>query len=423
MKNAICVAAHDGLVSMVTGVGVVVNSFVESFKEIKDNVDFLNKNETDLICLAPYLREGSKDYNLKLRTITKEACESNGGELVDIPTFSDGSSQGSIWGGPNQWRSASLSAASYLSAVSKSYDSMILFANDTIFSSVRNYIPKLNNLTIVWVPHSLGIVFKDEFSDPERIKIEKKSIEAVLNSDKDVIGYIGNHFRDVLHKGYGVNYKRLIPFINGLSRNSFRFKVSDSQKDQDIKKYGIPLDKKLIFSWGRCVFQKGYDLLIPAYKKFLEENPDYHLVLLMPTETSMQEYLNQVDKEISKLYKNSITAIYEFNDTLPYSILCQKNLRITVFASRFEGAPITPLEALTFSGKNVNFVYSSIPSLSEIFEGNRRAVKIRNLTVDSVYNALKSAVKIKEDQRMKYKVPSIVENYSNGLNLIVDKGI
>ena len=44
-KIATIIAAHDGLVSLVTGVGVVVNSFVEAFQEIKLKVNKFKENQ------------------------------------------------------------------------------------------------------------------------------------------------------------------------------------------------------------------------------------------------------------------------------------------------------------------------------------------------------------------------------------------
>lgn len=418
-KIAIIVAAHDGLVSLVTGVGVVVNSFVESFWEIRQKYDFLRKNNIKLICLAPYLDENSKDYNFRIKEITKKSCESNGGRLVNIPTFSDGSSQRSIWGGPHQWRSASLSVASYITSIYNNYDFIILFAHDTVFSSVRKYVPKLDKLKIIWIPHSLGLIFKDEYSGSERLSIEKESIEFIQRTKQDVIGYIGNSFKDVLNKEYGISNKKLVPFINGIYKKSSRFNVTNSVINNDIINNKIPLNKKIIFCWGRCVYQKGYDILIPAYEKFFRYNSDYHLVLLMPLETSIQEYINKIKEQISILPKESVTVIYDFKETLPYSILNYYNLEIVIFPSRFEGSPLTPLEALSFTKNNVKFVYSTIPQHLEIFKDIDRAIPIQDLTVDLIYEGIKLASKKLLDNK-KSNVPDFVDSYVSGLNIAVE---
>lgn len=414
-KHGIFVAAHDGLVSMVTGVGVVVNSFVEAFGEIKSNV-FDNTN-LELTCLAPYLDSSSEDFNQNITDITKKSCKENNGKLVFIPTFSKGESQRTIWGGPEQWKAASLSVASHLNAIQEDYNQLTLFAHDTIFCSVRKYLPNLDKLKIIWIPHSLGLVFKDEFTDEERIKIEREAIKALTDSKSDIIGHIGEAFGNVLHKDYSVEEDKLMPFINGLYKNSSRFKADKSKRDKDIKDYKIPLDKKIIFSWGRCTYQKGYDLLIPAYKKFLEDNPGHHLILLMPTETSPDEYLNKIKNEVKKLPEESITLIYEFNETLPVSILQHPNLSMVAFPSRFEGAPITALEAMAFTNKNVRFVYSEIPPLKELFDGKKRTTSVE-LTVDSLYAGMVSASQEDKNIDASESTPDIVDNYVKSFNVV-----
>jgi len=412
---AIVVAAHDGLVSLITGVGVVVNSFIESFEEIKMRSSILRNNKTELLCLAPYLPKSSRDYNLKIEEKTKHICISNNGRLVEIPTFANGDDD--IWDGLNQWRSASLSVASYVTATYDKYGLIILFAHDTIFSSVRKYTPNLHKLKIIWIPHSLGMVFRDEFSDPKRLSIEKESIESIQRTKQDIIGYISNSFRDVLHKEYGVHNKKLVPFINSIYRKSSRFNISDSIMADEIKNSRIALDKNIIFSWGRCVYQKGYDLLIQAYRKFLIRNSNYHLVLLMPTSTSPNEYVNKIKKQISMLPDKSITAIYDFKETLPYSILHHPNLRLVIFPSRFEGAPLTILEALSFAKNDVNFVYSAIPPLLQIFKEDSRGIPIQDLTAESLCNGMEKASKKRNITIKKGIVTDFVDSYVKGLNI------
>ena len=90
MKTGIFVAAQEGLVSLVTGVGVVVNAFVEGFDYIRERSSLLKHRNLEFICLTPFLSRSSADYNKKIKEITETACKSNGGKLVDIPTFSDG---------------------------------------------------------------------------------------------------------------------------------------------------------------------------------------------------------------------------------------------------------------------------------------------------------------------------------------------
>lgn len=419
-KIAVCIAAHDGLISLYSGVGIVVHSFLEAFKDIKERGKLFNGANLELICAALYLNEESKDYRSDIRSRTRSICEENGGKIIIVPSLSNGKDVSSVWGGAHQWKSASFGLASYIASIYSDYDEIYLFAHDTIFSLIRKYAPNLVRLNVVWIPHSLGAVFRDEFSGDERIVLEKQAIAALQKTSHDVIGYIGDATRKVLTEEYGVPDDKLVPFVNGVYEKSARFSISNEDVEQKIKQYKIPLDKKLILAWGRCVPQKGYDVLIPAYGRFLQDQQGYHLILLMPTETTPQEYLDKIKKQIADLPTESVTTVYEFDNALPYCVLKNENLKMIVFPSRFEGAPITSLEALLLARKDVRFIYTTIPPLVDTFRGDDRGMPLSNLTVDSLYNAMRLATELKKVTKTNIS-PSFVENYVTGLNILLEE--
>ena len=82
MKIGIFIAAHDGLQSILTGVGVMVSSFIESFPEIKKEIDFFKGKEVDLIGLAPYIKKDSRDFHVKIQRLTDAVCKENRGRLM-----------------------------------------------------------------------------------------------------------------------------------------------------------------------------------------------------------------------------------------------------------------------------------------------------------------------------------------------------
>ena len=248
-----------------------------------------------------------------------------------------------------------------------------------------------------------------------------RSIAAISQAKNDLIGYIGEALKEVLEKGYHIKPEKLVPLKNGLYFNSGRFNFSETEQQENLRRWDIPLDKKIIFSWGRCVYQKGYDILIPACKSFLEKHKDYHLVLLMPTETSTRIYLKRIRSMARNLPRNSVTTVYTFDETLPYSLLHHKNLHILAFPSRFEGAPITALEGLTFSGPNVQFVYSAIPPLQDIFMNELRGLCIKDFEVDSWNVGISSAAKKRCSPIRDAQIPDIVTNYAKGIDLILEK--
>ena len=412
MKIGIFIAAHDGLQSMLTGGGVMVSSFVEAFPEIKKEIDFLKNKEIDLIGLAPYLKKDSNDFNIRIQKLTDTICKENRGRLIEISTFSDGSSEKSIWGNHLQWRGASLSAASVVNSMENKYDIIYVIGHDTIFSLIGKYLLSSKKIKFIWVPHSLDRVFDDESSSDERIKIEAEAVHAINNNPLFYFGYIGESFRDILIKEYGAKDEKLLSLINGIYGSSQSYFLCRDDIERIKTKYSIPKDKKLIFSWGRCVSQKGYDLIISAYKEFVKKFPEYHLILLMPTETSEEDYVEKVKNQIKELPQESFTAIYSFDDKLPNYVLQNSNLEMIIFASRFEGNPIIGLEALYFH-KDSKILYSEIDPLKELFNNIEFATEFSLTSGDLLDKMLKveSQKKIEGSKKIKF-----VDNYILGLS-------
>jgi len=325
------------------------------------------------------------------------------------------------WGGSLQWRSASLSLASFLSTL-EGYELIIFLGNDTIFALVGNYLKENKNIAIIWIPHSLGNIFDDEFSNEERLSIEKDSINLINKTNNHYVGYIGDYLKEILLNEYYCQNEKLLPFKNGIYIDSRRFTISDKEKKMLLNKYCIPMDKKIIFSWGRCVYQKGFDKIIPAFRKFFKDYPEYHLVLLMPTETSTENYLSKIKEEISQSKNGSVTAIFEFNRLLPIAILEMIQLEIVIFASRFEGFPITALEAICFS-KNIKYIYAKIPQLVSLFKNDNFAYAIKNMEdFSSLFKTLKEAVSDKKTNRNRtIPIPDIIKHYAKGFDSIFFK--
>ena len=321
MKMGMVVEGNDGLQSILTGVGVVVNAFVDSFHEIKEKTPLLAGHNVELICISPFINKKSSDYHQAIRELTSASCKRNNGRLIEIQTASDGSSQQSIWGGPEQWKSASESLAQALRSLVPDYDKIYVFAHDTIFALTRYYLRDPNNVHIVWIPHSLGKIFEKESPDYKRLTIEAEGIQSLNKTKGDYIGYIGNSFKRVLHSLYKIPLGKLIPFTNGLYLASSRYRSTMEEEQNILSHYRIPLNKKLIFSWGRCVPQKGFDIIIPAYKKFYQNAHEYHLVLLMPIETSDAQYLAKIKNQLNTLPPDSVTPIFQFDLNLPYAVL------------------------------------------------------------------------------------------------------
>lgn len=134
------------------------------------------------------------------------------------------------------------------------------------------------------------------------------------------------------------------------------------QKNHDAVNYSQK--ENIICTVGRIgTYQKATDILLTGYKKYAETGGDWKLRIIGKIEDDFEEYLNQFKKENPIVYKN-ITFTKNIEDR---SLLESEYARAKIFvlSSRYEGAPITYLEAM----RNGCYIISSeVDTVNELLQ-------------------------------------------------------
>ncbi len=432
-KNALIIAALDGIASLYSGVGVIVNSIFRGYDEISEKLDFDEKPH--LYAIVPAFDFDSTFYNEDVHLFTEKVCKMHGGEIIFLPSLCHGESINAIWGGNSifdtklQWESLALALASQLTAFEKIYsDQIIVQTHDTLFAGTSKYMDG-NRVKICWVPHSLSLVFRDHRQDA-RIDFETRSIDTIKLKGGS-IGFISEQTKRLLESHFSFPEERLISFYSGIIRNKIDEKEEEKQRKALFTKYGIPNNKDLIFSWGRCVYQKGIDLIIDGFAKLNKwQKSTLHLVLLCPTETTPTEYLNQIQYLLGTLDKEDYTFISEYDSHLPSLVLGYEKTKIVLLASRFEGFGLISLETLTYKKPKSIVIYSPIDTFKEVLKDYEQAIELEELNSQSIADCIYRATQklIGGQQSLKLDDPKIhlarydfVNNYTKGFNDVIHK--
>lgn len=127
--------------------------------------------------------------------------------------------------------------------------------------------------------------------------------------------------------------------------NPVPFKVSEHQPD--------PANKTFL-AVGRLTYQKGFDLLLKAWKPVVELYPDWALQIVGSGEDHQVLTKLVTDLELSR----SVQLVPATPDVQAY----YKNAAYYVMSSRFEGLPMVLLEALSFGLPIVSFDCDTGPS-------------------------------------------------------------
>jgi glycosyl transferase family 1 len=422
---AFIVAAADGIRSLQTGVGVVVSFFFESFDEIKEEVGC---KEVDLFAVCPKVNENSVDFCSVTTAMASEACFKNGGKVIQLPNLSSGNSLNEIWKGTENytpgevWESCCKSLAEYVSIAVEKYNRVYVLLHDTLFINVSAYLSS-DKIKICWIPHSLGTLFSDP-NQEGRIRFEKNKIQNLLCRG-DKIGFISYYTKEHLIKNYAVQENSLLSFYSGIYFESKKYLPVEVKKSF-CEEYSIPMDKKIIFTWGRCSDQKGIDIIIKAYAGLVNRNTSLaktiHLFLLCPTETSYPDYLTKIRAILDLLPAGSYTFIERFQLRLQYEILKYANTKVILLCSRFESFGLASIEALFQRESSAYIIYSPIPTFIEVLGNSHNTVELKENSASELEDTIERVI-MKEENTGQQLPPvemsesfSFVKNYSFGIN-------
>lgn len=169
---------------------------------------------------------------------------------------------------------------------------------------------------------------------------------------------------------FGIKDEKVIHIYNPIDINSI------AKRAEEFKPFNN--NEINIVAIGRLTYQKGFDILLKAFKLVNKKIPNTRLTIL--GEGELQDTLENQIKNLS--LANSVSLIGFRDNPYPY----YKNADLFVLSSRWEGFPNVLLEALACNTKVVATNCKSGPS--EILENGKygRLVEVGN--VDSLANAV-----------------------------------
>lgn len=166
---------------------------------------------------------------------------------------------------------------------------------------------------------------------------------------------------------------------------------------------GADSSKKWIIGMGRLTYQKGFDLLLTAFKKIASQHPDWQLLILGQ---------GHLKNELEKLKEDlclSNQVIFTGAITNPFPIL--SNSKLFVMASRFEGFPMAHGEALACG---LPVICTDCPSgPREIIRDGIDGILVPNGDIPALAAAMDSLMSDdKERMRLATRAPEVTQRFS-----------
>ena len=407
-KIAIFYATYDGIINTMCGVGVISRAFISSFTEVR-NFYLKKEIQLDLHLISIALTDEAIGVSEEITNESFKVAQQCGGTIHYIINGTDGTEQ---FGDADNWKIASTSAANKVLEIAKNYDESLVYCIDTPFMHTPYFIElqksafTQNRITSFLVLHSDVLSHHPENPDKIRLDWEKSAIEFALNNKNVIFAKTSDFLMSHLIKNYFIPLKKIANFQSGIDLKSPRYKNYTQKQIKDIlDSYGISTDKNLIFSVGRAVPYKGFELLIEAFSKL--NNKDTHLVFIASPYKTAPSNVRELKHLLSK-YKINCTPIFKLDLELP-NIICQwEKTKIVAQLSEHEPFGLVPEEIRLWSNKTGPVILTSNK------EGYQEQItdNIDGFTVSLV-----------NTQRIADKIDSILQLPKSEIQEIKDKGL
>ena len=237
-----------------------------------------------------------------------------------------------------------------------------IYSNLTIIFKLRKIIKRTNpesilsflsTTNIITIFASIGLNKKIIISERNDPNFQK------LNFFWNILRYFSYKLTDLII----INTKNAAKFLEKFVKSSKIVFIANPIK---IEKFRVLERKKIILAVGRLTNQKGFDILIKAFKESKIYEQSWNLTIVGKGE--QEKFLKNLTKELNienfvsfPGYKKNLSNYY-------------KTSSLFILPSRYEGMPNTLLEALAFKMPCMisNYCYSAF----EFLEDKKSCIKI-----------------------------------------------
>ncbi len=185
-----------------------------------------------------------------------------------------------------------------------------------------------------------------------------------------------NYMREEIRRIFATPPDKIHVIPNGV--NPIK-KMDRNEVVKVLKKYNIPLNKRIVLFVGRLVYEKGAHILVEAIPRITRIIDDVFFVFVGTG--PMKEYLVRRSIELGVNHKTVFTGFVSDSDLHAF----YNAAYLAVFPSLYEPFGIVALEAMSV-GKPV--IVSNTGGLSEIVEHGKNGLKVPPGDVEALANAI-----------------------------------
>lgn len=357
--NAIFYLTYNGVFNCTNGICTQTKTILNSIqKNYRDFAKVFGDFHFYIICPESTSTEKFNDTWVFADGVTK----ATGGSVIEIKYGNR-----ILWS-IESWKRLSKHSANVIENLAKYYKQILVISVDTPFLqtalNLERKTKKYCHLVSIIVFYSTAYQCKKSETRKTILKWERQSINFIKRSISTYIGEVSTSSKMHLIDRYGASLNKFIPYSSSLSIRHSDFKLLSLREiESTLRKFGIPLDKNLVFACGRPTHIKGFDILLQQFN-LIQFRP--HLVLILVP-------YNKQDVKMIELYRQRIeddnincSLFIGFNREIPKAICQYKNTKLVIVPSRHETFSNIPFEvSLWAKRKGPICLSSNIDSFKE----------------------------------------------------------
>lgn len=399
MKLLINLCAHDGIISHYTGVGTIVDRYIQTFNYILSKMTDI---EYKLNLITPEYNEDSFGYS---NIYDKNHSKINNSEIIQISNGSNGKVN---YGTIDDWKNLCENTKKYIDSIDfNDYDLVLTICNDTPFACLNNILKDAPNHYKVWIPHSTGKIHRVDsaIKDSEkmlalRVEWEYNAINYINTDNNSYLAWTSQYISRHLIEEYNLDKNKLIPFING----ELLFQNTLYEETEEMKKLFLEIEKEenIIFAFGRAEEYKNLDTCM-YLGKTLNIKP---VVIAQPYfdgQPIIEDY-NRIAKQTNtKLFVN---VPFDF----PFYILNHfRNNMIMIIPSKKEIFGLIINQVRRLNKNNILIVANDIGGLHEQINDGKDGILVDLNNIDESANKIQKyfdrdhLIKFNEESQQKLK--------------------
>ncbi len=406
----------EGIQTFGGGVATVTRGHLSALPSIQEE---LQKHS---IRITPYFAEIAYAPNHERRDPgylerAVSTIQQMGGRLELLINRTQGYVPSAPWGVSDlgtieNWTAASASGAAVALNLGRAHQRSVVYCHDSLFALAPVYLtlqaPAFGvDVVAIYVVHSTALLHEMPLPNPDRLMVECLGMQWPKIYPNERLGFISRFMARHIVQQYGATEQSLIPTGNGINPDDpwFRLRPED-EIVRKLRQYNVPLDKPLVFSWGRPVEYKRYDVVVDAAARLKEQ---VHPVIMLGGDYPRLE-------ELARNLGVDVTLINAFDPEFVAAMLQWKNTEAAASLAYNEPGGLTPMEVRMLArDRGPLMIVSNTGGLAEqVTDGQDGFVTKQDDPVDvaRVLELILAMDKAKKDRIRRNGLQTVLDRYT-----------